>query len=468
MNDCRVRFCGLTIENIKNVEYGKFTMPSVRQKSLDKCSADEYDADIAGIYGQNGSGKTAVIDTLYLLKSLLSGEKLNTQWESYIRVESPTAFFEAEFLVYSNEAEFQVFYEVELLRKKESFCIEKESISYRKRVEGKHSRRRTAISFQIDEQGMPEPKKRLEELAGKDKERKKQIKQAAIEALHNRTSPVFGIKSRSLLTETYHEDYQDVAFLIQTLHQYALVNLFVIQNIHSGEISADFILPMVFRSEYAAKAVQGSFLVNLRKSTLLKESDCELLKQVLVQVNLVIGAIIPGMSIGLKEKETLEQENGVIKKKIELVSCRGDIEIPVRQESEGIIKIISILSALIQVYNNPYLCLAVDELDAGIYEYLLGEILDLFYRGGKGQLVFTSHNLRPLEMLPRQCILFSTSNAKNRYIRMQMLKRQRNLRDAYLRCITLGGQEECVYEETDSIKIARAFRNAGRILNHDS
>lgn len=466
MNNCRVRFSGLTIENIKNVEYGKFTMPSMRQKN--KGSLDEYEADIAGIYGQNGSGKTTVIDTLYLIKSLLSGEKLNMQWGSYIRMDSPTACFEAEFLVYSKEAQFQVFYEVELVREDGGFTIGKETISYRKRIDEKHSRKRIAISFNIEEQGIPEPKKRLEELAGRDKERKEQIKRTVLHAFQNRASAIFSLESRILLTETYHEEYEDVAFLIQTLHQYAMVNLFVIQNIHSGKISADFILPMVFRAEDARETLQGSFFVNLRNTTLLEKTHCQLLKQVLVQVNLVIGAIIPGMFIALKEMGTVEEKAGEVKQKIELISCRGDIEIPVRQESEGIIKIISILSALIQVYNNPYLCLAVDELDAGVYEYLLGEILDLFYRGGKGQLIFTSHNLRPLEMLPRQCIVFSTANPKNRYIRMQMLKRQRNLRDAYLRCITLGGQEECVYQETDSIKIARAFRNAGRILNHDS
>lgn len=50
--------------------------------------------------------------------------------------------------------------------------------------------------------------------------------------------------------------------------------------------------------------------------------------------------------------------------------------------------------------------LVIDELDSGVFEYLLGELLSVFSDGGKGQLIFTSHNLRALEMLNKQSIYF--------------------------------------------------------------
>lgn len=40
-------------------------------------------------------------------------------------------------------------------------------------------------------------------------------------------------------------------------------------------------------------------------------------------------------------------------------------------ESEGIIKIVSILNVLIQAFGNSSICLVIDELDAGIFEYML-------------------------------------------------------------------------------------------------
>ena len=45
---------------------------------------------------------------------------------------------------------------------------------------------------------------------------------------------------------------------------------------------------------------------------------------------------------------------------------------------------------------------------------------------------------------------------------MKNIKKSNNLRDVYLRSITLGGQKEEIYKETSSLKIARAFRKAGR------
>jgi len=112
------------------------------------------------------------------------------------------------------------------------------------------------------------------------------------------------------------------------------------------------------------------------------------------------------------------------------------------------------------VYNNASMCLIIDELDAGVYEYLLGELLSVFEKGAKGQLIFTSHNLRALEMINKSSIVFSTTNPSNRYIRLQNIKSNHNLRDMYLRSIVLGGQKEAIYEETDSVEIGRAFRRA--------
>lgn len=149
--------------------------------------------------------------------------------------------------------------------------------------------------------------------------------------------------------------------------------------------------------------------------------------------------------------------------RVELVSVREGMPlIPIRMKSEGMIKIISIFKCIDPGVWNPSICLAVDELDTGIFEYMLGELLDIFNKSAKGQLIFTSRNLRALEMLDKDSIMFSTANPKRRYIRMKNIKSSNNLRDTDLRGITLGGQDEIIYEETYSLRIARAFRKAGR------
>ena len=193
-----------------------------------------------------------------------------------------------------------------------------------------------------------------------------------------------------------------------------------------------------------------------------------LLYAIVNQINTVLYTIIPGMKIDVKDYGKQSLDDGDEGWKIELMSVREDKKpIPIRMESEGIIKIVSILNALIQAFGNSSICLVIDELDAGIFEYMLGELLDIFEKSAKGQLIFTSHNLRALEMLDKESVMFSTVNPNNRYIHMKNVKDTNNLRSMYIRSITLGGQDERIYDETDSLKIARAFRKAGRNLNHE-
>jgi AAA15 family ATPase/GTPase len=149
--------------------------------------------------------------------------------------------------------------------------------------------------------------------------------------------------------------------------------------------------------------------------------------------------------------------------KIQLISHKNSGEIPFQYESEGIKKIVSILQLLIVVYNKPSITVAIDELDAGVFEYLLGEILRIISEKGKGQLIFTSHNLRPLETLDRGFIAFTTTNPTNRFIRLTNVKANNNLRDFYYRDIVLGEQDEEVYDLTNNSEIAFAFREAGEL-----
>ena len=82
-------------------------------------------------------------------------------------------------------------------------------------------------------------------------------------------------------------------------------------------------------------------------------------------------------------------------------------------------------------------------------------------KSGLGQLIFTSHNLRPLEMLNSSSIIFTTTNPESRYVRASNIKPSNNLRLRYIRDITLGSDGEELYQETNSIEIAHAMRKMG-------
>ena len=130
-------------------------------------------------------------------------------------------------------------------------------------------------------------------------------------------------------------------------------------------------------------------------------------------VSKVLSAVVPGVSLKIADLGKQIAKDGKTTMCIfEVMSCRENNTIPLRFESDGIRRLVSILSLLIAAYNQPFFTIAVDEIDAGIFEYLLGEILKVLSNSAKGQIIFTSHNLRPLEVLPPKYLCFTTTNPK--------------------------------------------------------
>ncbi len=456
-----VRIAALTIKNFKNVGNGKIVMPSCLKKEFVNDSSE-----VLGIYGQNGSGKTAVVDAMFFLQKILVGSTLDEDITEYLTTGSQNAEIEVDFNIFIEKVVFEVTYKVVLKREDKSIVIDKESLSCAKNENGERTNKTVFIEFdRNDSSQLFKPAIRVQELVEENKENKTDLIVAKKMAEKSRCSYIFGESSREVFCRQYSNGFRDYSDIIKTLYHFAVKDLFVIRNAHSGVITAQIILPMAFRIEENEGGSKGDLPVLLREPITLPFEEKELLHRIVDQINIVLNKIIPGLQIIVKEHGKQALDSGEDGWKVELMSKRDDQpEIPIRMESEGIVKIISILSALIQAYNQPSVCLVIDELDAGIFEYMLGELLDIFNTDGKGQLIFTSHNLRALEMLDKENIVFSTVNPDNRYIRMKNVRESNNLRKQYIKALTLGGQDEVIYDETNSLKIARAFRKAGKSI----
>lgn len=459
-----VRLASLRISNIKNVRDGQIIMPNACRKQM-----SYKNAEVLGLYGQNGSGKTAIIDTLYYLQSIMVGEALDDEIGDYIDASCDHAEIVADFNVFTKTIIYEASYKVVLQKIEKGVEIVRETLSCAVNEDDSRSNKTVFMDYlRSDKEVVFAPKKRLDEVVEANKENKTDLIVARKLAEKSNCSYIFGESSREIFCRDYENNFRHYSEVIKSLFKFALKDLFVIRNTHSGVISANFLLPMAFKIEQEEVGMKGDFAVLLTEPVVLDEERKELLGAIVEQINMVLFTIIPGMKIAVHNYGMQLMDSGENGYRVELVSVRENMPpIPIRMESDGIIKIISILNALIQAFGNPSICLAIDELDAGIFEYMLGELLDIFNESAKGQLIFTSHNLRALEMLDKDSIMFSTTNPDKRYIRMKNVKASNNLRDTYLRGITLGGQDEVIYEETDSLKIARAFRKAGRAVQHE-
>lgn len=460
MNDSIIRLSSLTLENIKNVRKGTVCIPMT----------DITKAGVLGIYGQNGSGKTAVIDALYFLHQIMIGSELGPELADYMDSGSDHSEITAEFIISCNENTlYEVGYHVHLAKADSEIWITREFLNCSVTKNGIRSNKNIFMDYQREaSDNIFKPQKRLDELVSQDKNLFTDLIVARKIAEKSNCSYIFGESSREVFCRSDITTFENYSFVIRALFRFAVRDLFVIRNTHSRTITANFMLPMVFRIEKDQMRAKGDFAIPLMTPVTLDKERKELLRVIVERINTVLYTIIPGMNIELRDYGRQALDSGEDGWKVELMSARaGHPTIPIRMESEGIIKIISILNALIQAFGNPSICLAIDELDADIFEYMLGELLDIFQNSAKGQLIFTSHNLRALEMLDKESIMFSTTNPENRYIHMKNVKGSNNLRSMYIRSITLGGQDEVIYDETDSLEIARAFRKAGRSMrNH--
>ena len=80
MKNIIVRLLEIEIINLKNVKNGKINFLNSNIKETLTLQI----GDILGIYGQNGSGKTTVIEALSILKSILVGMPLDDDLKNLI------------------------------------------------------------------------------------------------------------------------------------------------------------------------------------------------------------------------------------------------------------------------------------------------------------------------------------------------------------------------------------------------
>lgn len=397
------------------------------------------ESEIIGIYGQNGSGKTAVVEAMHMLRLILSGNPLPENSGDYIHQAAESAELSFEFDVQLHQETCAVYYQAQLERYGSSSAdISKEKLSYKMLP----AKRETIIEFDAQEKGYAfRPLKNLKRLNHKSPENNVDLLVSKKMSQKNRTSFIFSDDTCEILRNAYDfADYRDIIF---GLRHYAHSKLFIIQH---------------------GNGYQDSPLA-LREPSVVPAEEYESMKKAAEQINIVLSAIIPGLETDIKNYGSQLSADGNRGIRVETVSRRQGLEIPMRYESDGIKKIISILSSMIKMYNDPSVCLVVDELDSGIFEYLLGELLEILAENARGQLIFTSHNLRPLEKLSTDSLIFTTTNPKNRYYRFSGKNGRESLRGRYYRCISLGGQRENLYEQTDHFEISRAFRTAGRMTD---
>lgn len=474
MMESIVRMVDFKITNFKNVNNGSLNLINKRKN---------FSSSILGLYGQNGSGKTALIDAFQILKLLLCGRQIPDKYADYINVNSDCSKFHFHFQIDAgNNGTYEVYYDFSLKAAKSivepnmpigdtattiKAQIYDEVISYS--FTSDTLKMRKSIFIDTSSDGIFSPAGKYELLFGKDKELKKNL--LLLKALTSNSSQSFIFSREFLQNLRNKKNDEKETDSIYSLHKYILdrlvyygnCELFIIATSNSGVLSLN-VLPIAFRYKSGNHGAVGSLALHLNGPSEVPEDTFLMINDIIKNMNTVLTQIVPGLTIGIMDMGLTVSADGVKNHSFQLMSNKNNKQIPLCYESEGIKKIISILQLFIIMYNVSSITIAIDELDSGIFEYLLGELLRILSEKGKGQLIFTSHNLRPLETIDRGFIAFTTTNPDNRYIRLSNIKENNNLRDFYFRDIVLGEQNEEIYDTTNNSEIALAFREVGDII----
>ena len=477
-----MRITKIELENVKTVNHGVVSFRNLPSGG-----------SVTGIYGQNGSGKTALIDAVSYIDFLISGSELPDGSSNIIRIGSNNASIA---ITLGENGLDRWEYRVVLSRPEEGSraVLTSESLKDLSHEKGK----RQVLSWKkvsSEDSGPFERENALVKISWTPFKYWKSVESFSTEArkiaggiealaMEGERSAFFSgpISHLFSLFASFFEEKKKLGDAIPDSKEAAgamLVlpfcragidfavlrkGLRVLPSLVSNMPTMDFI----YIPSDLEPGKENTPIFSLGSPSVHTEERVEELEEKIRVLNPVLESLVPGLTMELRNMGAELLEDGSKGARVDLLSSRDGVKVPLRYESDGIKKLVSILSLLVLAYGDEGGCVFIDELDSGIFEFLLGEILQSIAGGGRGQLVFTAHNLRPLEILPTQCIVMTSTDANDRYQRFKGSKATNNLRDQYLRAVLLGGQKHPVYRPTDRARIDSAFWKASKAKEIDS
>lgn len=454
-----IRLRNLVLEDAKNTRHGELAFRDLMSGS-----------SVTGLYGQNGSGKTTVIDAIQCLKDLMTGRPLADDAIGFIRQGADHARIVATFEIDDTVVEYAVM--LERADDPGETRVSGETVTMTPAGDG---RRRTIIEHAIDATAddmglrgfhtLPRVRWRslrsvgsADQLLGREETLSwSQGRSFAFSPDTLRTLSNISDATASMTTlsrsrrDAIDGQLKPLLDITSRLSAFARDGIRVVTTRTGSSVSFDY-TPLM------PGGATGEVL-DISRPARLPAAYRESVLHMIRQADMVMPALVPGLHIACDMTDA-RLENGDSGVEVFIRSVRDNVSIPLWAESEGVRRIIGILSLLIRMFNEEDTLIAIDEIDSGIYEILLGDLLATLAARGVGQLVFTAHNLRVLEALEPESIVFSTTDPERRFTTLKA-RATNNLRDMYIRAVSLGDHDGVMADRVKRSGIAMALYEAG-------
>lgn len=397
---------GLNVYGIKNIEKPlEFTFyKKVVNKNFDP---NEY--RIKAIYGENGSGKTAIMTAVLILKNIILDK--NYLYESVtqrnlielINKKTRCATIGIEYVnegirglhkIYKYEVELRIDNENRVYISRELFQSKKEINSYSKYNKIYETKDGDLIYFD-------------------NKKNITQYQEDTKNLLKQRAFPTF------ITTFLNPENVEDISFeilFVLTLFMFAIsinvyiddaddhrnyVNKLLLDEFEKKDISdtSDII--------HSAQDVLKSELYKDVSNNIIPKEHFDLFENEVKRKAAFIRMFKPEL-IGIEvEKKDYSAESY----KYNLKMNYPDYSIDSEYESNGIKKLMGLFGSLDVACSGSIVF--IDELDSNINDVYLNKIIEYFMIYGEGQLCFTAHNLSPMSVLKKNKLSISFISSAN-------------------------------------------------------
>ncbi|MCD7817577.1 MAG: ATP-binding protein [Lachnospiraceae bacterium] len=131
-NNCIVRILTTELWHFKNIGYGKIDYSGCHSARWNAAVSEQ---DITGLYGQNGSGKTALIEAMDIVRFILMGREIPyEEYAGLIGVEENTVISAEFFVATGYGRKYKATYEVSLkaVKDKKRILLVSEKLLFRK------------------------------------------------------------------------------------------------------------------------------------------------------------------------------------------------------------------------------------------------------------------------------------------------------------------------------------------------
>lgn len=409
--------------------------------------------DFIAIYGENGSGKTNLIELFKFLQQMTIARTFDVSWNML-----PKEFFDLkDKMVDKVPMEMKPIWELTLNLEEYRMLNEEEDteIEYGFKINGKEGfysvkfnreiveeklyffvNKQNGYYFKLSKNGKEIQKELNNNIFTNDKYNKE---------LEDNIEKYWG-KYSFLSLITFEMKDKNEEFIVNNISfkLFEIINKLTSMNVHVNKWFLKFVPDNYIRKLALLDLKEG--IVSKDRIDQIKKYE-EVLNIFFTQAYADIKSV----------KYTIEEKEDKIKYRLYFNKIiGGDLKsIPIELESEGTKRIVEEFDTLIGAIMGEIV--VIDEIDNGIHDLLMKNIILSIKDEITGQLIITTHNTLLLEILPKECIyILSTDYEGNKNINTIKeygikIQKNHNARDLYFKGL-FGGIPTTSYVDFEEIK----------------